>query len=110
MEVHDGATYVSATKFHNRHTGDYPVNIVEKMNIPIASVGNPRIKILRAGGRSWGAGGFKVKWGRDVEDTRDRQKEGKLIWFGTISPGKEALVSEWDVREPVDTGWSVELE
>jgi len=55
--------------------------------------------------------GFKVKWGRDVEDTKDGQKEGKFIWYGTISPGKEVvLVSEWDVRAPFDVGWRVKSE
>jgi len=49
-----------------------------------------------------------VKWGRDVEDTRGGQKEGKFIWYGTISPGEEVvLVSEWDVRAPVDAEWRV---
>ena len=55
--------------------------------------------------------GFKVKWGRDVEDTRNGQKEGKFIWYGTISPGEEVvLVSEWDVRAPVDAEWKIKSE
>ena len=55
--------------------------------------------------------GFMVKWGRDVEDTRNGQKEGKFIWYGTISPGEEVvLVSEWDVRAPVDAEWKIRSE
>jgi len=37
-------TYVSTTKLHNRHTGDYPANIVERSSIPIASEKDIRIK------------------------------------------------------------------
>ena len=55
--------------------------------------------------------GFKVKWGRDVEETKDGKKEGKFIWYGTISPGEEVvLVSEWDVRAPVDTEWRIDYQ
>ena len=50
--------------------------------------------------------GFKVKWGKDLEDTKDGQKEGKFIWYGTIPPGEGVvLVSEWDVRAPFDVEW-----
>ena len=50
--------------------------------------------------------GFKVKWGKDLEDTKNGQKEGKFIWYGTIPPGEEVvLVSEWDVRAPFDVEW-----
>jgi len=37
VEQYMTTTYVSTTKLHNRHTGDYPVNIVERSSIPIAS-------------------------------------------------------------------------
>ena len=51
---------------------------------------------------------FKVKWSGDLEQTENGKKEGKFIWYGTIHPGEEvALVSEWDVRAPVDAEWRV---
>ena len=123
VEQYTTTTYVSTTKLHNRHTGDYPVNIVERSSIPIASVSEPRIKVflkrpigLAESGEGEEADlgredGFKVKWGRDVEDTKDGQKEGKFVWYGTIPPDEEMiLVSEWDVRAPFDAGWRVKSE
>lgn len=123
MEQYTTVTYVSNTKLHNRHTGDYPVNIVQRSSIPIASKKDLRIKVFLKGptglagsedGEEVDPGredGFKLKWGRDVEDTRNGRKEGKFIWYGTIPPGKEVvLVSEWDVRAPVDAEWTVKSE
>jgi len=123
VEQYTTTTYVSTTKFQNRHTGDYPINIVERSSIPIASESDPRIKVFLKGPTGLAeseegkevdlerADGFKVKWGRDVEDTKDGQKEGKFIWYGTISPGEEVvLVSEWDVRAPVDAEWRAKSE
>ncbi|KAF9651185.1 hypothetical protein BDM02DRAFT_3259188 [Thelephora ganbajun] len=123
VEQYRTTTYVSTTKLQNRHTGDYPVNIVERSSIPIASENDPRIKVFLKGpaglaeseeGDSVDVGrgdGFQVKWGRDVEDTKNGQKEGKFVWYGTIPPGKEVvLVSEWDVRAPVDAEWRVKSE
>ena len=119
-EQYKTTTYVSTTKLHNRHTGDYPINIVERSSIPVASENDPRIKVflkgpVRLAGSEEGnevdlgrKDGFKVKWGRDVEDTKDGRKEGKFVWYGTISPGEGvALVSEWDVRAPVDAEWTI---
>ena len=61
-----------------------------------SSESDPRIKVF-------------LKGPRDVEDTKNGQKEGKLIWYGSIPPGKEAvLYSEWEVRAPVDVEWRVE--
>ena len=37
----------------------------------------------------------------------DGKKEGEFIWYGIISPGEVVLVSEWDVRVPVDVEWKV---
>jgi len=55
--------------------------------------------------------GFKVKWGKDLEETKNGKKEGKFIWYGAISPGEEVvLVSEWDVRAPVDAEWRIKSE
>ena len=123
VEQYTTTTYVSTTKLHNRHMGGYPVDIVERSSIPIASVNDPRIKVFLKGpmglaeseeGEEVDLGredGFRVKWGRDVEDTKNGQKEGKFIWFGTIPPGEEVvLVSEWDVRAPFDAGWRVKSE
>ena len=120
VEQYTTTTYVSTTKLHNRHTGDYPVNIVERSSIPIASESDSRIKVFLKGPTvlAWseegkeadpGRGdGFKVKWGRDVDDTKNGKKQGKFIWYGTIPPGEEVvLVSEWDVRAPFDAKWKV---
>jgi len=120
VEQYTTTTYVSTTTLRNRHTGDYPINIVERSSIPVASTDDSRIKVFLKGpeelataedgvevdlGRS---DGFKVKWGRDLEQTKNGKKEGKFIWYGTISPGEEVvLVSEWDVRAPVDVEWRI---
>ena len=120
VEQYTTTTYVSTTTLHSRHTGDYPVGIVERSSIPVASVNDPRIKVFLKGpsglatvedgvevdlGRN---DGFKVKWGRDLEQTKNGKKEGQFIWSGTILPGQEVrLVSEWDVRAPVDAGWRI---
>ena len=81
-------THVSATKFQNRHAGDHPVNIVGRSNILIALEMEKGKEIHLGRGRS------KVKWGRDPEDTKNGQNEGKFILYGTISPGEEVLVSD----------------
>ena len=120
VEQYTTTTFISTTKLHNRHTGDYPVNIVERSSIPIASESDTRIKVFLKGPKGLTEGkegqwvdlgrtdGFKVKWGRDVEDTKNGQKEGKFIWYGSIPPGKEVVLhSEWEVRAPVDAEWRV---
>ena len=120
VEQYKTTTYVSTTTLRNRHTGDYPINIVERSSIPVASIDDPRIRVFLKGpaglatvedgvevdlGRS---DGFKVKWGSDLEQTRNGKKEGKFIWYGTIHPGEEVvLASEWDVRAPVDAEWKI---
>lgn len=51
--------------------------------------------------------GFKVKWGADMDETKEGKKSGKFIWFGSVEPGKEiVLVSQWEVRAPVDVEWT----
>jgi len=123
VEQYTTTTYVSTTKLHNRHTSDYPVDIVERSSIPIASANDPRIKVFLKGPKGLAeseegeevdlgrADGFRVKWGKDVEDTKGGQKDGKFIWYGTISPCEEVvLVSEWEVRAPFDAGWRVKSE
>ena len=124
VEQYKTTTYVSTTTLRNRRTGDYSVNIVERSSIPVASIDEPRVKVFLKGpeglatvedgievdlGRS---DGFKVKWGTDLEQTKDGKKEGKFIWYGTISPGEEVvLVSEWDVRAPVfGAEWRIKSE
>ena len=120
VEQYTTTTYVSTTKLRNRHTGDYTVNIVERSSIPVASADDPRIRVFLKGPEGLAAAedgvevdlgrsdGFKVKWGRDLEQTENGKKEGKFIWYGTIDPGEEVvLVSEWDVRAPVDAEWRV---
>jgi len=123
VEQYTTTTYVSTTTLRNRHTGDYPVDIVERSSIPVTSSDDWRIRVFLKGpeglataedgfevdlGRS---DGFKAKWGIDLEQTKNGKKGGKFIWYGTISPGEEAvLVSEWDVRAPVDTEWRIKSE
>ena len=122
LEQYTTTTYISTTKLQNRHTGDYPVNVVERSSIPVAW-DYKHIKVFLKGpeglaeseeGQEVDLGRkdeFKVKWGRDVEDTRNGQKEGKFIWYGTIPPGEEVvLISKWDVRAPVDAGWRLRSE
>ena len=106
-------TYVSTLRFQNRHTGNYAITIVGRSSVPTASEDDdPDTKVFLKGpkglaeseeGEEVNLGredGFKVKWGRDLEDTTNGRKEGKFIWYGTIPPGEEVvLVSEWDVRE-----------
>ena len=107
-------TYVSTTRLHNQHTGDYPIAIVER--VPIDSVDDPDIKVFLKGPKGLAESeerkdvdlgredGFKVKWGKDLEATANGQKEGMFIWYGVIRPGEEVvLVSEWDVRETIVT-------
>ena len=121
VEQYMTTTYVSTTTLRNRHTGDYPVDIVERSSIPVASVDDPRIRVFLKGpeGLATAEDGvevdlgrsdeFKVKWGGDLEQTKNGKKEGKFIWYGTISSGEEVvLVSEWDVRAPVDAEWKIE--
>lgn len=123
VEQYKTTTYVSTTTLRNRHTGDYPVNIVERSSIPIASISDSRIRVFLKGPEGLPTAedgvevdlrrsdGFKVKWGRDLEETKNGKKEGKFIWYGTISPGEEVvLVSECDVRAPVDVEWVVRIE
>lgn len=94
-------THVSATKFQNRHAGDHPVNIVGRSNILIAPEMEKGKEI------DFGRDGSKVKWGRDPEDTKNGQNEGKFILYRTISPSEGVLVSDWDVRTPFDAEWRV---
>ena len=47
-------------------------------------------------------------WGRDLEETRGGNKEGKFVWYESISPGEAVLVSGWDVRAPVDVEWGIQ--
>ena len=112
-------TYVSTTKFHNRHTGDYTIAIIGRSSIPTASADDdPDTKVFLKGPKGLaeseeGEGvdlgredGFKVKWGKDLEDITNAKKEGEFIWYGVVPPGKEvALVSEWDVRETLIDWW-----
>ena len=44
VEQRTTTTYVSITKLHSRHTGDYTVNIVERSSIAIAPESEPPIK------------------------------------------------------------------
>jgi hypothetical protein len=123
VEQYTTTTYLSTTRLHNRHTGNYPVDIVERSSIPIASEDDRRIKVFLKGPAGLAEGeegqevdlgredGFKVKWGRDIEDTKNGQKEGKFIWYGTIPPREEVvLVSEWEVRAPIDADWRLRSE
>ena len=123
VEQYTTTTYVSTTTLRNGHTDDYPVNIVERSSIPAAPANDPRVKVFlkrseglltAEGGGEVNLGkndGSKVKWGTDLEGTKDRKGKGKFTWYGTISPGQEVvLASEWDVRTPVDSERRVKLD
>ena len=118
VEQYKTTTYTSTTTITNRHTGDYPIRIVERSSLPVASPQDTRIKVFLKEPEGLAEGeegsdidlgrpdGFKIKWGTDVDETKDGKKSGKFIWYGTIDPGKEViLVSKWEVRAPVDVEW-----
>lgn len=118
VEQYKTTTYISTTTITNRHTGDYPIQIVERSSLPVASPQDTRIKVFLKEPEGLAEGeegsdidldrpdGFKVKWGTDVGEIKDGKKSGKFIWCGTIDPGKEVvLVSKWEVRAPVDVDW-----
>jgi hypothetical protein len=45
-----------------------------------------------------------VRWG-NVGD-KGGEKDGKFEWIGSIEAGKEiSLVTEWEVKCPVDVTW-----
>lgn len=119
VEQYKTTTYTSTTTITNRHTGDYPIQIVERSSLPVASPQDTRIKVFLKKPEGLAEGeegtdidlgrpdGFKVKWGTDVDETKDGKKTGKFIWFGSVEPGNEvALVSQWEVRAPVDVEWT----
>ena len=118
LEQYKTTTYTSTTTITNRHTGDYPIQIVERSSLPVASTQDARIKVFLKEPEGLAEGeegpdidlgrpdGFKIKWGTDVDESKDGKKTGKFIWHGTIDPGKEVvLVSKWDIRAPVDVEW-----
>ena len=120
VEQYKTTTYTSTTTITNRHTGDYPIQIVERSSLPVASPQDTRIKVFlkEPEGLAEGDEGtdidlgrpdqFKVKWGTGLDESeiKDGKKSGKFIWHGTINPGKEVvLVSKWDIRAPVDVEW-----
>jgi hypothetical protein len=118
VEQYKTTTYTSTTTITNRHTGNYPIQIVERSSLPVASPQDTRIKVFLKEPEGLAEGeegadidlgrldGFKVKWGTDVDEAKDGKKSGRFIWCGTINPGKEVvLVSKWEVRAPVDLEW-----
>jgi len=86
----------------NRHTGDYPVDIVERSGIPVASVDNPRTKVFLKGPEGLataedgvevdlgGSDGFRFKWRRDLEQAKMGRRKGSS--FGT---GSFLLARRW---------------
>jgi len=119
VEQYKTTTYTSTTTITNRHTGDYPIQIVERSSLPIASPQDTRVKVFlkKPDGLAEGEEGvdidlsrpdeFRIKWGTDVDETKDGKKSGKFIWFGSVKPGEEVvLVSQWEVRAPVDVEWT----
>ena len=119
VEQYKTTIYTSTTTITNRHTGDYPIQIVERSSLPVASPQDTRIKVFlkKPEGLAEGEEGadidlgrpdqFRIKWGTDVDETKDGKKSGKFIWFGSVKPGEEVvLVSQWEVRAPVDVEWT----
>ena len=118
VEQYKTTAYTSTTTITNRHTGDYPIKIVERSSLPVASLQDTRIKVFLKEPEALAEGeegsdvdlgrpdGFKVKWGTDADETKDGKKTGKFIWHGTVDPGKEVvLISKWEIRAPVDVEW-----
>jgi hypothetical protein len=118
VEQYKTTTYTSTTTITNRHTGDYPIQIVERSSLPVASSQDTRIKVFLKEPEGLAEGeegvdvdlgrpdGFKIKWGSDVDEVKDGKKSGKFVWHGTVDPGNEVvLVSRWEVRAPVDVEW-----
>jgi hypothetical protein len=119
VEQYKTTSYTSTTTITNRHTGDYPIQIVERSSLPVASLQDTRIKVFLKKPEGLAEGeegtdidlarsdGFKVKWGADMDETKDGKKSGKFIWHGSVEPGKEVvLVSQWEIRAPVDVEWT----
>jgi len=119
VEQYKTTTYTSTTTITNRHTGDYPIQIVERSSLPVASPQDTRIKVFlkKPEGLAEGEEGtdidlgrpdrFRIKWGTDVDESKDGKKSGKFIWYGSVEPGREVvLVSQWEVRAPVEVEWT----
>ena len=106
MEQYTTATFISTTKLHIRDTGDYPVNIVERSSIPIASESDPRIKVFLKGSKGltesgegqWvdlgSVDGIKLMWGRDVVELGIEIRLGQ---FHALN-GSEQSVDRVEVR------------
>jgi len=119
VEQYKTTTYTSTTTISNRHTGEHPIFVVEKSSIPVAPEEDKAIRVFLKEPKGLAEGedgvevdlkradGFKVKWGSGDDRTKDGQKQGKFVWNGRIAPGSEVvLVSQWEVRAPVEVAWS----
>ena len=112
------STYTSTTTIQNRHTANYPISIVEKSSVPVAPEGDNSIKVFLRKPEGLAESeneveidlmrqdGFKVKWMSGENGSEGGEKQGKFVWHGSVGSGEEVnLVSEWEVRTPIDFDW-----
>ena len=96
VEQYTTTTYVSTTKLHNRHIGDYPVNVVERSSIPIASEDDPRIKVFSKGPEGL------------AERDKRLTSEGKM---GSMSSGGETrMIQKMDRKKGNSFGTGLSLQ
>ena len=98
MEQYTTTTSIT-TRLHNQHTGDYPVDIVERSSISIVSESDPRINLFlkkperpaeskEAMDRSWKDGWFQsqVGEGRGGHKEWAERRKVHLVW---VNPSRE---------------------
>jgi uncharacterized protein (TIGR02231 family) len=120
VEQYKTTKYTSTTTIQNRHTDQYPISIIEKSSVPVAPLDDDRIRVFlrkpdglaeTEDGVEVNLGredGFKAKWISAGDDSQKKggKKTGKFVWLGKIDSGqKVVLVSEWEVRAPIDVDW-----
>lgn len=119
VEQYKTTTYTSVTTIHNRNTGSQPISIIEKSSVPTAPEAEKSIKVFLKQPIELTVSedgvevdlhrndGFRGKWAATDTDSTGGKKAGKFVWLGDIPSGKEVvLVSEWDVRAPVEVEWT----
>lgn len=119
VEQYNTTTYKSTTVINNRHTGKSSIAVVEKSSVPVSPEGDTAVKVILKQPKGLAEAeddvevdlkredGFKVKWNSGTEFKLSGKKDGQFMWMGTVAPGQEVtLVSEWEVRAPVDVTWT----
>lgn len=119
VEQYNTTKYTSTTTIHNRHSGQHPISVIEKSSVPVAPDGEPKVKVFLEKPEGLGEAndgvevdlrrrdGFKVKWSSASGEDTGGKEEGKFVWLGSVPPGQEViLVSEWEVKVPIDVNWT----